>query len=115
MKAIIYHNPKWGKSRDSVRILEKKKKEFTVIEYLKNPLSKKDLIHVINILDLKASDIVRTTEKEFKENNLLEIMGDEDKILDAIEKFPKIMQRPIIIHGNKGVIGRPPENINKIL
>jgi len=42
-------------------------------------------------------------------------MGDEDKILDAIEKFPKIMQRPIIIHGNKGVIGRPPENINKIL
>jgi arsenate reductase len=42
-------------------------------------------------------------------------MGDEDKILDAIEKFPKIMQRPIIIHGNEGVIGRPPGNINKIL
>ena len=115
MKIIIYHNPMWGKSRDSVRILEEKKKEFTVIEYLRNPLRKKDLIHVINILGLKASDIVRTTEKEFKENNLSEIMGDEDKILDAIEKFPKIMQRPIIIHGNKGVIGRPPGNINKIL
>ena len=115
MKTIIYHNPKWGKSRDSVRILKEKKKEFSVIEYLKNPLRKKDLIHIISILNLKASDIVRTAEKEFKENSLLEIMGDEDKILDAIEKFPKIMQRPIIIHGNKGVIGRPPENINKIL
>ena len=42
-------------------------------------------------------------------------MDNEEKVLDAIEKFPKIMQRPIIIHGNKGVIGRPPENINKIL
>jgi len=42
-------------------------------------------------------------------------MNNEDKILEAIEKFPKIMQRPIIIHGNKGVIGRPPENIYKIL
>ena len=89
--------------------------KFAVIEYLKNPLNKKDLIHIISILDLKASNIVRTAEKEFKENSLSEIMGDEDKILDAIEKFPKIMQRPIIIHGNKGVIGRPPENINKIL
>ena len=115
MKTIIYHNPSWGKSRDSVRILEEKKEKFTVIEYLKNPLSKKDLIHIISILNLKASDIVRTTEKEFKENSLSEIMGDEDKILNAIEKFPKIMQRPIIIHGNKGVIGRPPENIYKIL
>ncbi len=42
-------------------------------------------------------------------------MSDESKILDAILKFPKIMQRPIIIHGNRGVIGRPPENINTIL
>ena len=115
MKTIVYHNPKWGKSRDSVRILKEKKAELTVIEYLKNPLSKKDLTYIISILNLKASDIVRTGEKEFKENSLSEIMSDEDKILDAIEKFPKIMQRPIVIHGNKGVIGRPPENINKIL
>ena len=58
---------------------------------------------------------MRISEKEFLENNLSEIMTNEEKILDAIVKFPKILQRPIIISGGKGVIGRPPENIFKLL
>ena len=115
MKTTIYHNPRWGKSRNSVELLEQKNIEFSVIEYLKTPLGKKKLLSIISILNIKASEIVRTGEKEFKENNLSEIMSDESKVLDAIVKFPKIMQRPIIIHGKKGVIGRPPENINAIL
>ena len=60
-------------------------------------------------------DIVRNTEKDYKDNNLEALSNNEQKLLEAIEKFPKIMQRPIIIHGKKAVIGRPPENINKIL
>ena len=60
-------------------------------------------------------DIVRTAEKEYKDNNLVAISDNEEKLLQAIEQFPKIMQRPIIIHGKNAVIGRPPENINKIL
>tara|TARA_A100000164_G_scaffold83294_1_gene71147 strand:+ start:1839 stop:2024 length:186 start_codon:yes stop_codon:yes gene_type:complete len=60
-------------------------------------------------------DIVRTTEKEYKDNDLEAISNNEQKLLEAIEQFPKIMQRPIIIHGKKAVIGRPLENINKIL
>ena len=115
MKIIIYHNPRWGKSRNSVRILEDQNVEFTLIEYLKTPLAKKELKQIIQILNVKVSEIIRTSEKEFMENNLSEIIHDENKILDAIIKFPKILQRPIIISGNKGVIGRPPENIFKIL
>ena len=115
MKTIIYHNPRWGKSRDSVRILSEKKIPFTIIEYLKKPLKAKELKHIIKLLDLNALDIVRNTEKDYKDNNLEALSNDEQKLLEAIEQFPKIMQRPIIIHGKKAVIGRPPENINKIL
>ena len=115
MKTIIYHNPRWGKSRDSVRILSDKKIPFTIIEYLKKPLKVKELRHIIKLLDLNALDIVRTTEKDYKDNNLEKLSNNGQKLLEAIEKFPKIMQRPIIIHGKKAVIGRPPENINKIL
>ena len=115
MKIIIYHNPKWGKSRDSVRILEEKNIDYSIIEYLKNPLDKTTLKNIVRILNINAADIVRTSEKEFLEYNLSEIMTNEEKILDAIVKFPKILQRPIIISGEKGVIGRPPENIFKLL
>ena len=115
MKTTIYHNPRWGKSRDSVRILSDKNIPFTIIEYLKNPLKVKQLKHIIKLLDLDAFDIVRTNEKDYKDNNLEALSNDEQKLLEAIEQFPKIMQRPIIIHGKKAVIGRPPENINKIL
>ena len=115
MKTTIYHNPRWGKSRDSVRILSDKNIPFTIIEYLKEPLKVKQLKHIIKLLDLNAFDIVRTNEKDYKDNNLEALANDEQKLLEAIEQFPKIMQRPIIIHGKKAVIGRPPENINKIL
>ena len=115
MKTIIYHNPRWGKSRDSVRILSDKKIPFTVIEYLKNPLKVRQLKHIIKLLNVNALDIVRTTEKDYKDNNLGALSKNEQKLFEAIEQFPKIMQRPIIIHGKKAVIGRPPENINKIL
>tara|TARA_Y100001935_G_scaffold184462_1_gene153047 strand:+ start:1689 stop:1874 length:186 start_codon:yes stop_codon:yes gene_type:complete len=60
-------------------------------------------------------DIVRTTEKEYKDNNLEAISNNEQKLLEAIAQFPKIMQRPIIINEKKAVIGRPPERVNEIL
>ena len=115
MKTIIYHNPRWGKSRRSVELLKDTKENFTIIEYLKNPLKKSDLKKIIGMLCARASDIVRTSEKEFIENNLREILNNEDELLEAIETFPKIMQRPIIVRDGKAVIGRPPENINKII
>ena len=115
MKTIIYHNPQWGKSRKSVEILKNKNINFTIIEYIKNPLKKDALKELLGLLDMEASDIVRTTEKDFVENNLSNIIGDEEKILEAIERHPRIMQRPIIICDRKAVIGRPPENINKII
>ena len=114
MKAIIYHNPRWSKSRNSVRILEEKNIDFKIIEYLKNPLSLNELKNILNILQLKPIDIIRKTEAEYKENKI-DLIKNDDEVLIAIIKFPKILQRPIILNGNKGVIGRPPENILSII
>ena len=99
--------------RDSVRILDEKKIDYKIIEYLKEPLDLEELKNILTILNLKPIDIVRTSEAEYKENKLSVVRGD--KLLIAIIKFPKILQRPIIIKGDKGVIGRPPENVLKII
>ena len=114
MSILIYHNPRWGKSRNSVRILEEKKIDYKVIEYLKEPLDILELKRILKILNLSAKDIIRKTEVSYSDNNIGEIK-DEEKILEAIIMYPKILQRPIILNGEKGVIGRPPENILSII
>ena len=114
MSIIIYHNPRWGKSRNSVRILEENNINYEVVEYLKKPLKFDELKNILTILDLKPIDIIRKSESEYKDNNIGAIK-DDNKILEAILKHPKILQRPIILNGEKGVIGRPPESILSIL
>ena len=114
MKVTIYHNPRWGKSRDSVRILEENNVDFTVVEYLKSPLNKEDISTILSMLKIPATELIRKTEKEYKENNISSIKEDR-KLIEMIIKFPKLMQRPIIISGKKAVIGRPPEKILEII
>ena len=114
MKNFIYHNPRWGKSRKSVEILNKLNIEYTVIEYLKEPLTENDLTSIINKLKIKPSEMIRKNEAEFKNNNIANHINDDDKLIKSMIKYPKIIERPIIIIGDKAVIGRPPENILSI-
>lgn len=104
---IIYHNPKCSKSRKSLDILKEKGVDFTVVEYLKNPLSFVQLSELGK--HFLAEDFVRKNEKNFK--NLGLSINDRDSIYRAIEKDPKLMQRPIIVCEGRAVIGRPPERI----
>ena len=97
-----------------MKILEKEKVSFRIIEYLKNQISKKEINNILNILDIGIEDLIRKNELEFKSIN------DDDKknkniLIELILNHPKVMQRPVIINDKKGVIGRPPENIYKIL
>ena len=115
MKNIIYHNPDWSKSRKSVEILKRKNIEFEVIQYIKYPPNADQLKSICTKLNLEPKDIVRIGEKDFKENNLSEIIEDKNLLLEKMVEFPKIIERPIIIIGNKAVVGRPPENILDIL
>ena len=114
-RILIYHNPNWSKSRKSVEILENQGLEFEVIQYIKNPPNINQIKQICSKLNLEPKEIIRKGEKDFKENNLSEIMNDENILLQKMVEFPKIIERPIIIAGNKATIGRPPENILDIL
>ena len=114
-KYILYHNPRWGKSRGAVSLLNEKKINYTLVEYLKNPLDVEDVLLLSKKLGLAPGEFVRKNEKDFKENNLDAIIHDHNKMAVSISKFPKIMERPILVKGDKAVIGRPPENILKLV
>ena len=85
--------------------------EFTKVEYLKNPLNRNEILSLSSKLDMVPSGFVRKNEASYKENNFGEILNDNEAMAEAIEKFPKIMERPIAVKGAKAVIGRPPENV----
>ena len=96
-------------------LLNEYKIEFDVIEYLKFPLSKDDVLDLSKKLGLHPGEFVRKTESDFKNNQLKSIIHDDNKMANAISKFPKIMERPILVKGDRAVIGRPPENILQLL
>ena len=110
-KIILYHNPRWGKSRGAVSLLEQNGVEFTKVEYLKNPLNRNEILSLSNKLGMAPNEFERKNEVSYKENNFGEIINDDEAMAEAIEKFPKLMERPIAVKGAKAVIGRPPENV----
>ena len=116
MSIAIYHNPMWSKSRESVQILEKTKKSFTIVNYIKEGLNKESLEDILKILQMQPQDIIRKNDKNFVKLGLKkEQLSDKELIIKTIIENPKIMQRPIVIINNKGVIARPPEKILTIL
>ena len=112
---IIYHNPNWSKSKKSVEILENSGINYKIVKYLVDIPSKNDIKKICSILNIKPKELVRKGEKDFKENNLISIIDNDDLLIEKMNLYPKIIERPIIIIGNKAVIGRPPENILDIL
>ena len=97
-----------------MKILEKEKVSFKKIEYLKNQISRKEINNILNILDIDIEELIRKNELEFKSIND-DDKKNKNKLIELILNYPKVMQRPVIINDKKGVIGRPPENIYKIL
>ena len=112
---IIYHNPKCSKSRKALEIIKSKNIEPTIILYLVNKLSETEVKKLLSKLGLSIRDILRTGEDEYKNNNLKNEKLSDDKLIQFLIKFPKLLQRPIVVKNNKAVIGRPPENILNLL
>ncbi|MCF7569086.1 arsenate reductase (glutaredoxin) [Sabulilitoribacter arenilitoris] len=110
----IYHNNRCSKSRFGLKILENSGKEFEIIKYLENMLSAKALKDIITILKIKPIDLVRKNEVIWKENYKNKTLTDTE-IINAMVENPKLIERPIIVNGNKAVIGRPPELILDII
>ena len=114
MCITIYHNPMWGKSRKTLQLLRDNGINPTIIEYIKNPPNVEELRKICNILGLEPSDIIRMGDKVYKELNISNL-GEDIDLLDIIIKHPKLMERPIVIKGQKGIIGRPPEKVEELL
>jgi len=107
----VYHNPLWSKSRKSVEILNQKKVQFKIIEYLKVGVTKLELTQIAKKLNLRPKDFIRKNDKLFKENDLTSLLEDDNKIFDLIVKNPKILERPIVTDKSKAIIARPPEQL----
>ena len=110
----IYHNPRCRKSREGLEILEKSGKDFEIIKYLEDVPSRAELQSILSYLDISAENLVRKSESIWKEKYRGKLLSDDD-IIDAILLHPKLIERPIVVNGSKAVIGRPPENISKII
>ncbi len=110
----ILHNPRCRKSREGLKILEESGQDFTIVEYLKDPLTKEQLTDILSKLNMRAIDLVRKNEKEWKENFKGREMSEEE-IVAAMVSHPKLIERPIVISDGSAVVGRPPENIHKLI
>ena len=114
-EAILYHNPKCSKSRKALEIIENKNINTKVILYLKDKLTKSMLKQILDLSGLSVRDIIRSNEKEYKDNNLDNLNLSQDEILELIIKHPKLLQRPVLVYNNQAIIGRPPEDILRII
>ena len=110
MPTRIYHNPRCSKSRATLALLEENGIEAEVVEYLKEPPDAPTLASLLNKLGCDAADIVRFNEAEFAATGLSRD-ADARQLLDAVAQYPKLLQRPIVEHGNNARIGRPPEAV----
>ena len=110
----IYHNPRCGKSRQTLALLEEKGNSPEIIRYLDTPPSKSELKEILQKLGITAEGLVRKKEKLFKDN----FKGkefDEEGWINLLVENPKLIERPIVINGDKAAIGRPPELVLEIL
>ncbi|MFK5880010.1 MAG: arsenate reductase (glutaredoxin) [Flavobacteriaceae bacterium] len=110
----IYHNSKCSKSRCSYELLKESGVAFETVEYLKNPLTKVELIELLIKLNISGENLIRKGEtdyiKNFKGKKLSEL-----EWIDAMVKYPKLIERPIIVKGDKAVIGRPIEKVIQLI
>ena len=110
MTPKIYHNPRCSKSRATLALLEARGETPEIVEYLKDPPTRNEIVTVLKSLGLPARAIVRSKETAFLESGL-SLDASEDELIDLIVRQPKILERPIVVLGNKARIGRPPEQV----
>ncbi len=111
----IYHNPRCSKSRAAMELLTEKSFKFDVVKYLDTPPNKEAITELLEMLGLEPRELMRKGEQEYKDNNLADESLSRDELIDAMVKFPKLLERPIVVKNGKAAIGRPIQNIIDIL
>jgi arsenate reductase len=110
----IYHNPRCSKSRQTLALLEQAGADFQIVTYLQDPLTQDGLRALRDQLGVGTREMMRRGEAVYKELALGDEQ-DEEALLAAIAAHPILLERPVVSDGTKAVIGRPPENVEKLL
>jgi len=115
MSVTIYHNPRCSKSRQTLALIRERGLEPEIVEYLQQPPSAAEIKRIIELLGGRARDVIRSGEAAFRELGLGDDSIGDNALIEAIRKHPVLLQRPIVIVGDRARIGRPPESVETIL
>ena len=111
----IYHNPRCSKSRQTLSLLEEQGVSADVVEYLKTPPTREQLVEILDMLGLEPRQLMRTGQQEYKDMGLDNANLSRDQLIDAMLEQPILIERPIVVKDGKAAIGRPPETVLEIL
>lgn len=111
----LYHNPRCSKSRSALQLLEKRGLTPSIVRYLETPLSAAQLQALLGKLAISPRQLLRTGEDEYKALGLSDPQLSDAQLIEAMVSQPKLIERPILVVGDKAVVGRPPEKILEIL
>jgi arsenate reductase len=115
MTVTIWHNPRCGKSRQTLKLLRRKGVEPTIREYLKAPPSRAEVEKLIDLLGGDPGALIRDDEPQFKALKKKKADLGKAEIAKAIAAHPILLQRPIVVAGSRAAIGRPPEAVLPLL
>jgi arsenate reductase len=111
----IYHNPRCSKSRQTLELIRSTGLEPEIVLYMEDTPSVEDIQDVLGMLGMKPMDIVRQKEPEFNEHFAGASELTDTQLIELMRLYPKVIERPIVVNRGKAVIGRPPENVFKVL
>jgi arsenate reductase len=112
----IFHNPQCSKSRQAKEVLEDSGVRFELVEYLKAPPSRADLERIVDLIEDPPAALVRSGDPKFKALGLTK--GDyttKAEVVDLLVEHPELMERPVVVAGDRAVIGRPTERVNALV
>ncbi|MDI9240169.1 arsenate reductase (glutaredoxin) [Lysobacter sp. LF1] len=111
----LYHNPRCSKSRGALELLRERGIDPVVVPYLETPPSIDELRVLLSMLDLPARALLRTGEDEYAQLGLADESLPQDALIGAMHAHPRLIERPIFVHGGRAIIGRPPERVLELL
>ena len=114
-KVMVYQKPTCTKCRTTLRLLKERGAEFQAINYFETPLTEADLRRLLKKLGVSAREILRKDEPVAKELGIGKKDFSDEELIALMAKHPNLIQRPIVVRGDQAVLGRPPENVEKLL
>jgi arsenate reductase len=111
----IYHNPRCSKSRRTLAILRESGIEPNIVDYLNTPPDQKTLERILRLLNVQPRELIRKSEPEYTALDLANPTLTDEHLISMMVRYPRLIERPIVIRGDEAILGRPPENVKALL